>query len=231
LNTPIADFGAGNTTTSSGKVYFSDANNGVLIGNTISGTGSTATITSRTLYKTTNGGTTWSTGVTYTQPYTNLCYVPGTTMLVATGSSGTGASTVNYSGFSTDNATTWTQIDSGVQRTSISFFDATTGWAGGFNQDEFTAGIFKFTGNLSTNSLQQNQFSVFPNPAKDMVTITTENANDFSLELTDVTGKTLLNKTYSGVENTLNISNLNSGIYFISLKTGDKSQTIKIVKN
>ena len=235
LNSPIADFGAGDTTTSSGKIFFSDANNGIIIGSTISGTGSTATVSGRKLYKTTNGGTSWSAGVTYTQPYNyNLCYVPGTTQLVATGSTTSGTTSTFYSGTSLDNGTNWTQIDTGVQRSTIAFFDVNTGWAGGFSGSDPLAvqGIYKFSGSLATPSFTSTGFVIYPNPSKSIVTIASpQMVNGYKLNVTDFTGKIVSSNDFNGVENTIDISNYANGLYFYEINSGNKSETIKIIKN
>ncbi len=235
LNSPIADFGAGDTTTSSGKIFFSDSNNGIIIGSTISGTGSTATVSGRKLYKTTNGGTSWSAGVTYTQPYNyNLCYVPGTTQLVATGSTTSGTTSTFYSGTSLDNGTTWTQIDTGVQRSTIAFFDVNTGWAGGFSGSDPLAvqGIYKFSGSLATPSFTSTGFVIYPNPSKSIVTIASpQTVNGYKLKVTDLSGKIVSSDEFSGVENTVDISNFANGLYFFEINSGNKTETIKIIKN
>ncbi len=235
LNSPIADFGAGDTTTSSGKIFFSDSNNGIIIGSTISGTGSTATVSGRKLYKTTNGGTSWSAGVTYTQPYNyNLCYVPGTTQLVATGSTTSGTTSTFYSGTSLDNGTTWTQIDTGVQRSTIAFFDVNTGWAGGFSGSDPLAvqGIYKFSGSLATPSFTSTGFVIYPNPSKSIVTIASpQTVNGYKLKVTDLSGKIVSSDEFSGVENTVDISNYANGLYFFEINSGNKTETIKIIKN
>ncbi len=233
LNSPIADFGASLTTTSSGKIFFSDANNGILIGSTISGTGSTATVTGYTLYKTTDGGTTWSAGVAYTQPYTyNLCYIPGSTVLVATGVAVSGTTYTYSSATSADNGTTWTQIDSGTQRGVVAFFDGTTGWAGGFNTDPFTDGVYKFSGSLSNEKFAvSNNFKVYPNPTNNIVTVSSNGIDTYKLSVTDITGNIVLEKSLSGLENTIDIASLSTGAYFFTLNSDSKTETIKIIKN
>ena len=234
LTSPIADFGHSNNSTTSGKLFFSDALNGILIGATYTGTASTATVSSYKLYKTTDGGATWSAGVTYTQPYKyNLCYIPGTTTLVGTGVTVSGTTNTYYSGTSSDNGTTWTQIDSGTQRGAVSFFDSSTGWSAGFNSDPFTGGVYKFSGNLSNEKNNSSSvFKVLPNPALNVVTITSnETIASFKLRITDISGKVVLEKTLSGIENAIDISLLSSGTYFFTLNSDAKIQTIKIIKN
>ncbi len=233
LNSPIADFGHSNNSTTSGKIYFSDALNGILISTKYSSTASTATVTSRKLYKTTDGGTTWSAAATYTQPYTYaLCYIPGTTTLVATGVATSGTTNTYSSATSTDNGTTWTQIDSGTQRGVVAFFDATTGWAAGFNSDPFTDGIYKFSGNLSNEKFAvSNNFKVYPNPTNNVVTVSSNGIDSYKLRVTDISGNIVLEKSLSGLENTVDIASLSSGAYFFTLNSYNKTETIKIIKN
>lgn len=221
LNTPLTDFGAQVATTNWGSLMVSDNNNIAILG-------TKDTFTTFKIYHSTNGGTSWDTGTAYTQNFLNMCYVPNTTTLVATSDNATAGTGSKYS---TDNGTTWEDIDAESHGVPA-FIDNSTGWSGNISQNSTVGGISKFNGTLLSNSnFASKTFNVFPNPTKDIVTISTENSDEYSLELTDITGKVLLNKTYSGVENQLNISNLNNGVYFISLKMGDKSQTIKIVKN
>jgi hypothetical protein len=47
----------------------------------------------------------------------------------------------------------------------------------------------------------------------------------------DMLGKVIFEKQYSGMENTIDISNLNSGAYFLTFISDDKSETTKIIKN
>lgn len=73
-------------------------------------------------------------------------------------------------------------------------------------------------------------FSIFPNPSKDFVKIqfnqniisTTPN---FTIELSDVTGKIIRTEDYPKVENSINIEkgNLPDGIYFFKISNSDKS--------
>lgn len=231
-SSPIADFGAQSTTTSSGRMYFSDANNGILIGVTIAGVAPNQTFTYK-LYKTTNGGANWTAGVAYTQPYTyNLCYIPGTTILVGNGAT-TGTPSVQSTGYSLDNGTNWTQYDSGTQRTSIAFFSPNLGWSGGFSNADPLAptGVFKFTGTLATQNFETSKFKVFPNPATSTVSISKANVDAYQLAVTDLTGKVVMTKSLNGIENTIDISTLSSGAYFFELSTDNKKEVIKILKN
>lgn len=222
LSTPISDFG---TTAINGKVHFSDNNNGVLLGTIDSGT-------TYKLYTTANGGTTWSAGVAYTQPYKNITYVPGTLTLVGTGSTGAGASTVYSTGYSNDNGVTWTNIDSGTQRGGISFINGTTGWASGFTTSPTVGGIYKYTGAaLSTTNFDKKQITATPNPTNGTIQLTGATINEVAVF--DIVGKQVFNSKFSAVNDlSLDLSSLQAGAYILKA-TNDTgaTQTIKIMKN
>jgi hypothetical protein len=228
LNTPITDFGHQGTT-SSGRIIFSDANNGILIGYTWSNSSTTATLTSTKLYTTTNGGTTWSAGVTYTG-FSLLSYIPGTSIIVATSANTT---TGTGTAVSTNNGVTWTTVESAIaQRGVNAFINPTTGWCGGYSADPFTDGIYKFSGALANVDFSKNNFlKVYPNPANNNITVSVNNVDSYKLKMIDMLGKVIFEKQYSGMENTIDISNLNSGAYFLTFISDDKSETTKIIKN
>ncbi|WP_284650977.1 T9SS type A sorting domain-containing protein [Flavobacterium terrisoli] len=214
---PLADFGSAAV---SGNAIFSDANNGFLL---------KTQGTTYTAYTTSNGGTTWTAGTPYTGAYRLLCYIPGTTTLVATGAGPTVAEM--GSAFSSDNGTTWTSIDTGAQRLSPAFLNGTTGWCGGFNEDEFAGGVFKLNGTLGNSDFNTTKFKVYPNPATSVVNLQTEGLDSYTLKVTDLSGKVMTTREFSGIENALDISSYATGVYFFEINSGSQSQTIKIMKN
>lgn len=217
---PLTDFGSA-LPANSGRLIFSDANNGCLLK-----TSGTAAVPVYTFYTTTNGGTTWSAGTAFTGTYRLLTYIPGTTTIVATS-----AGTPSGSAYSNNNGTTWTTIDSGAQRGVPAFFNATTGWCGGYSSTPFTDGIFKIDGNLATAQYSATKFKVYPNPANSVVTVATEGLDSYTLKVTDLTGKVMTTRDLSGVENTIDISGYAAGVYFFEINSGNKSESIKIIKN
>lgn len=71
--------------------------------------------------------------------------------------------------------------------------------------------------------------SVFPNPAKDMVTLTATEAGSYTL--IGLTGNVIATGKVTGGENNISISNLNSGYYFIRYENEKgKSRTLKLLK-
>ncbi|MFN3752809.1 T9SS type A sorting domain-containing protein [Flavobacterium sp.] len=211
---PVTDFAG---TTQSARLTMSSLTNGCLL--------KTAG-TTYTFYTTTDGGATWSAGTPFTGAYRVLAYVPGTTTLVATS-----AGTPSGSAYSNNNGTTWIPIDSGAQRGVVTFLDGSTGWCAGFNEDPFTGGIFKFNGTLSNSDFNSSKFRAYPNPTTSLVNLQTEGLDSYTLKVTDLAGKVMVTKEFNGVENTLDISSFATGVYFFEINSGNKSETIKIIKN
>ena len=79
-------------------------------------------------------------------------------------------------------------------------------------------------------TVKEAGFTIYPNPASDKITIKTINTfpgNSYSI--TDQAGKLILKGKLTDEITSVDISNLNNGIYFVNI--GDKSQnTFKIIK-
>lgn len=218
---PLNDFGSA-LPGESGTIAFSTENNGCLL--KTSGTIATPVYT---YYTTTNGGQTWSTGTAFSGTRRILTYVPRTNTLVATSQE-----TPIGTSVSTDNGTSWTNVESGAQRGVSAFLNLTTGWAAGFTTTSSSDGIFKLTGQLETsNPTAANKFKIYPNPVSSLVTISTPDVEVSNLSISDLTGKVVLKKSLIGIENTIDISELSNGIYFLEINSDAKKEVVKILKN
>ncbi len=97
-----------------------------------------------TIAETSDGGITWQT-IDFSGPCYNydLRYIPGTVnMYISTGTT-TNASGASYS---LDGGHTWVEYADvvGTPMLSLGFTSGKIGWAGSYNTDEFTGGIFKY---------------------------------------------------------------------------------------
>ncbi len=127
---------------------FSDDQNGVAICQVANAT--TGVIESWKMVKTVNGGQTWSQIAVEDQYLSDVSAVPGNpSMLVGTKISQTAGD--NFSAYSLDLGTTWTMLDDSVQYTNVIMFNEDCGWAGGFNWDENSGGIYKWVGFTPTD--------------------------------------------------------------------------------
>ena len=72
---------------------------------------------------------------------------------------------------------------------------------------------------------QTASISVYPNPATDVVNIA--GADISKVKFTDINGRTVKSLTVNSTETAINISDLSSGIYMMSLETTDGATTTK----
>ncbi len=211
---PITDFGSA---AQSGTLIFSSETNGYLL---------KKIGTAYTYYTTSNGGTTWSAGAAFTGTRYLISYIPGTTTIIATSQ----AAPVGTS-ISNNNGTTWTELEAGAQRGVSAFLNGSTGWCAGFS-GALVDGIFKLNTTLANNAVTANaKFKIYPNPATSIVTISATDVDSYKLNVTDLTGKTVMTKTLNGMENNLDISALSTGAYFFELSSDNKREVVKILKN
>ena len=96
------------------------------------------------LYTTSDGGVNWEEITPTGTPYASgLSYVPGTdNKYISTG----GAEGYSGASYSLDGGQNWMEFTevTGIQLLSCDFIDGGIGWAGSFNTDEFTGGMYKY---------------------------------------------------------------------------------------
>lgn len=83
-----------------------------------------------------------------------------------------------------------------------------------------------------TEVLRQNDFALYPNPAKSLITLQSaiEGAVKIDYEVVDVLGKTVYQNQSQANSFTVNVADLNSGVYFIRLKMNNSLVVKKFVK-
>ena len=119
------------------KPTFKDANNGLVI--------DLNAAANALLAETSDGGATWQ-SITYSGPCydSDMIYIPGTVnMYISTGAAD-GKSGASYS---LDGGHSWADYaeQAGLQMMNLDFVEGKIGWAGAFNTDETTGGIWKHT--------------------------------------------------------------------------------------
>ena len=77
---------------------------------------------------------------------------------------------------------------------------------------------------LSVNENNEVVFMMYPNPAENNITI--ESVKDAEVKIYSVNGQMLSQRNISEGVNTIDISNLNAGMYFVSVN----GTMVKIVK-
>lgn len=87
--------------------------------------------------------------------------------------------------------------------------------------------------NLSVNDVLASKFSVFPNPASNVVNISSTDAIAVNqINITDLNGRVVKQNKFEGVADAqVNISDLTTGVYMMNIVTAEGTAVKKIVRN
>ena len=90
------------------------------------------------------------------------------------------------------------------------------------------------TSSISPVSAISNRLSIYPNPFNNTINVkinsSTPHINEWSLQLTDVLGRTLYSEPSLNYSNDIDLSNLPNGIYFISVTGQNAKAVFPVVK-
>jgi len=220
-NTILTDFGG---ETINGDMAWSDANRGMILRKAFSTTGNPTGIQ---LHRTTDGGANWTpvtfTGITAANRISDISYIPGTNILVASSTSGGTWKSGN-------NGTTWTALDTGVQHLGIRCSDASNCYSGGFNTSSTVGGMFKSSqAVLAVSEIKaaaKSSLSIYPNPTKGEINIKTDKKIK-TISVLDASGRTV----NTADSDRTDISNLPKGVYHVKAELNDgTSVTEKVIK-
>lgn len=76
------------------------------------------------------------------------------------------------------------------------------------------------------------EFNIYPNPANKAIWISVDNLNNTSFEVYDIQGREIIHNTkLNSTLTSLDISNLNKGVYIFKLNTPKSSSIKKLIKN
>jgi photosystem II stability/assembly factor-like uncharacterized protein len=222
------------STNTNDRVYEIAFNNNGLNGVCHTRSGSTTK-----LFATSDGGMTWVQRVTATIPNwrrDRITSVPGTNSFISTSTSAQMGSAI-----SNDNGLTWTLLESANQKAACRFLNSTTGWAGGFFSDNpqigNRPGIYKWDNSVNlgfeSNELLEKKIVVYPNPAKENLTISfpKELNQNLKIEIIDLLGRISFSEEYDNQLNNeikINISNLAKGNYLLKIFSDNEFVTKKI---
>ena len=136
---------------------------------------------------------------------------------------------------SNDNSSEWSfywtapSADEG----DITFYAAVLAGSGqGTNNDQtVTTSVTVSLTTLGIAEANLLSFEIFPNPSQDFLTIQLPNEiTNGSLEIFDYLGRSVKSKKINTIDNKMNISNLNQGIYFVKVNSEGKMGVQKFIK-
>ena len=82
---------------------------------------------------------------------------------------------------------------------------------------------------LNVEEHDNNRIILYPNPVQNKLFIKGLNENAI-IKITDLTGKVIITTESQSIVNGLDVSKLNSAMYFVTISTKDSISVIKIIK-
>jgi hypothetical protein len=95
-----------------------------------------------------------------------------------------------------------------------------------FEIDDIELGVFSA---LSVKENNLIDFTVYPNPATDLVNINSANSID-SYSIYDLTGRVVKNSNPNSNNFRIDVTSLSKGVYLVKLNSGDKTSSVKLIK-
>lgn len=135
--------------------------------------------------------------------------------------------------------TSWTKYSytitgfSGPTECKFAFrYFVTNGGANATKSDIIGIDTFSIdTTDLATNQNFDRDFSVFPNPATNVVTVLNKKGDLIkNIEITDLNGRIISSLNENTISSDIHISSLTSGIYFLKVQTENGLATTKLIK-
>ncbi|NRA92869.1 MAG: T9SS type A sorting domain-containing protein, partial [Psychroserpens sp.] len=84
--------------------------------------------------------------------------------------------------------------------------------------------------NLGVDDFDYNDFKMYPNPAKDWITIKTKPLNNGKMQIFNMTGQLILEKPLTTEITSLTVDQLTSGVYLISITSDIVNTTKRFIK-
>ena len=83
---------------------------------------------------------------------------------------------------------------------------------------------------LVDNEVQELDLRIYPNPVSDEIYLGVPDDEKVSINIFDILGKLVVESYFDSIKNNVNVSTLSKGIYIAKLQSGNKSNTIKLIK-
>lgn len=134
---------------------------------------------------------------------------------------------------------TWTQYTatisglSGPTEVKFAFrYFVTSGGPNGDNSDIIGIDTFSVDRPLSSDEFFTQNFTLYPNPASDVLSLSSPKTSINAVKITDLNGRVVRNIEFSNVASAhVNVSDLMTGMYIISVEASEGTGTSKFVKN
>lgn len=117
-----------------------------------------------------------------------------------------------------------------VLTTSTNFTVVGTGANGCNANANFAQNVEDCTG-LNTIDAAVTGISVYPNPTKDVLTVSTKSGLISNVQILDVTGRVVLSNEVEGTTATFDMSALANGMYYVKVTAGENQAVLHVIKH
>jgi hypothetical protein len=83
---------------------------------------------------------------------------------------------------------------------------------------------------LAVTDFEINGINIYPNPTTDYINFSLKGLENTPVSIIDLNGKLIVNTKIS-TDNSINVTSLNSGVYFVQLEVEKQTVSYKFVKN
>ncbi|MBL6962688.1 MAG: Omp28-related outer membrane protein [Bacteroidetes bacterium] len=137
------------------------------------------------------------------------------------------------------NGSTWESVGPrGFNRGNISFGELVVdnnnmplvSYRDGGNNENFAVMSYGLFTDVKENRISSNEVNAYPNPAKDRVQLDMKNINEGIYLITDIFGHTIAKGSFSAENVSINVKDLSSGVYFISILSNNQQWYSKFTK-
>jgi len=186
------------------------------------------------VYLSTNNGSSWTAvnnGISYAQYCILYALAISGSNIFTAGFSAMTASNVAY--FSNNDGNNWVNVSSGLPAYNSNTIQSLVInnlyiFAGTMDGTVWKCSLSQITEIENINN--NKEIDIFPNPAKNEITINNPNATQNTLiSIRNIQGRELIQENVNGTTNIINISKLENGIYFLTLQNEKESYVRKIV--
>jgi hypothetical protein len=83
------------------------------------------------------------------------------------------------------------------------------------------------------NSIEEyrlSALSIYPNPFRDKLTIRTDNFGELSITVTSPSGQIVMSRSFAGNMHQIDLSSIQRGVYFITIRSENYITSEKIIK-
>jgi len=115
--------------------------------------------------------------------------------------------------------------DDGANTTIITIDNAVKSSKNILYSVSFPGGTFS-----SVQELENTQLSIYPNPVADFLSIELHDKSDFNIQIFNSLGQILMSDQVNNQKNTINVSALPAGVYFIKIYSGKSIKTATFIK-